>query len=148
MIRFLLVVLMTFILFIFILIVLTKKEEEIEKSILSQKNIVDGRLVKSVRSGTSFQKDNLKYIYKVTYQYVVNQKEYKVNAKIEVDSYCMSPLPEIVSVYYDMNQSKRALISFKESIDGISLKENVKSLFPSILISVSIGFVFLILFVF
>ncbi len=134
-----LILIFSFCIFIACLIVFTRKEEAEERKLIKDKNYVNGYLNRVERIGKSISKGEMTFTYSAYYLYEVNHSKYKIKVLYEVKSDCLDSFPERINVYYDCKNPKKSTIMIKFEHNKMAVKERVKSLVPSICISVTIG---------
>lgn len=135
------VLIVTFCIFIASLIVFTRKEEAIEKELLNSSPCTNGYIDQVERTSKSISKGDLIFTYKVSYKYTVDDKEYLSTTYYEVNSDVLDVFPEIVQVYYKKENPKQSLVKVNLERTKIKKKETVKSVIPSIVVAILAGMI-------
>ena len=141
MIKFVVILILSFCVFIASLIFFTRKEEKVEKELKESSEKTKGSYLKAERKDKSFSNGNLTLIYTVYYQYQVENTTYVSKIDYEVPSESLEPFPEEVEVYYSSMNPKNSMVVADLENSAIKEKEQVKSLLPSIVVAILFGLI-------
>ena len=130
-----------FLSFLIAMIILVKKEENVEKDILKNGMHTTGFLKKSVLKRKSATKQAMRISYLVTYAYNVKDITFVVNTIFEMNMDDVNTeIPKMVDIYYDEKNPKTGFVKY-ESTKKISCQSTSKGIYIAIGIGVFISLI-------
>ena len=138
---FIFIVIAMFIIFIGCFIILTKREENMEKAI-SNETSTKGKLKRVTRKQKLIVNNNMSYIYKAVYTYSVRKRKYSVATEYEIPmNDTTTPIPEEVEVQFDPKRPEISNVVVDLSNTDIKQRPVSHSVVPALIFAILLGII-------